>query len=205
MGFGGPHAGYLAVHAKHARQLPGRLVGVSRRRRRRTGLPAGAADPRTAHPPRQGDQQHLHRAGAAGGDGRHVRQLPRRRRAGRDRAAGARPRARGGRRSAAAGVDVVHDAFFDTVLARVPGPGRGDRRAAKARGHQHLAGRRRSRVGRPATRPPPTSTSTPVLAAFGADRRRRADASTLGPGIATAYLGVPDPPGVHRATAPRPR
>src|SRR4029078_6915358 len=28
MGFGGPHAGYLAVHAKHARQLPGRLVGV---------------------------------------------------------------------------------------------------------------------------------------------------------------------------------
>ncbi|ETZ42313.1 glycine cleavage system P-family protein [Mycobacterium avium MAV_061107_1842] len=29
MGFGGPHAGYLAVHANHARQLPGRLVGVS--------------------------------------------------------------------------------------------------------------------------------------------------------------------------------
>src|SRR6478609_2831304 len=29
MGFGGPHAGYLAVHAKQARQLPGRLVGVS--------------------------------------------------------------------------------------------------------------------------------------------------------------------------------
>ncbi len=29
MGFGGPHAGYLSVHAKHARQLPGRLVGVS--------------------------------------------------------------------------------------------------------------------------------------------------------------------------------
>ncbi|MFM9377940.1 aminomethyl-transferring glycine dehydrogenase [Gordonia sp. VNK21] len=30
MGFGGPHAGYLAVHTKHARQLPGRLVGVSK-------------------------------------------------------------------------------------------------------------------------------------------------------------------------------
>ncbi|OMB98818.1 aminomethyl-transferring glycine dehydrogenase [Mycobacterium colombiense] len=29
MGFGGPHAGYLSVHANHARQLPGRLVGVS--------------------------------------------------------------------------------------------------------------------------------------------------------------------------------
>ncbi|NLG47122.1 MAG: glycine dehydrogenase (aminomethyl-transferring), partial [Gordonia sp.] len=30
MGFGGPHAGYLAVHAKRTRQLPGRLVGVSK-------------------------------------------------------------------------------------------------------------------------------------------------------------------------------
>ncbi|MFC0315575.1 aminomethyl-transferring glycine dehydrogenase [Gordonia phosphorivorans] len=30
MGFGGPHAGYLAVHAKLTRQLPGRLVGVSK-------------------------------------------------------------------------------------------------------------------------------------------------------------------------------
>lgn len=30
MGFGGPHAGYLSVHAAHARQLPGRLVGVSK-------------------------------------------------------------------------------------------------------------------------------------------------------------------------------
>ncbi|MGO8851949.1 MAG: glycine dehydrogenase (aminomethyl-transferring), partial [Mycobacterium sp.] len=29
MGFGGPHAGYLAVHTNHARQLPGRLVGMS--------------------------------------------------------------------------------------------------------------------------------------------------------------------------------
>ena len=29
MGFGGPHAGYMAVRAAHQRQLPGRLVGVS--------------------------------------------------------------------------------------------------------------------------------------------------------------------------------
>ena len=43
------------------------------------GLSACAADPRAAHPPRQGHQQHLHRAGAAGGDRRDVRQLPRRR------------------------------------------------------------------------------------------------------------------------------
>ena len=30
MGFGGPHAGFLAVHTKLTRQLPGRLVGVSK-------------------------------------------------------------------------------------------------------------------------------------------------------------------------------
>ncbi|MGC4932133.1 aminomethyl-transferring glycine dehydrogenase [Gordonia sp. DT30] len=30
MGFGGPHAGYLAVRTAHTRQMPGRLVGVSR-------------------------------------------------------------------------------------------------------------------------------------------------------------------------------
>ncbi len=29
LGFGGPHAGYLACKEEHARQLPGRLVGVS--------------------------------------------------------------------------------------------------------------------------------------------------------------------------------
>jgi glycine dehydrogenase len=30
MGFGGPHAGFLATRAEHARRLPGRLVGVTR-------------------------------------------------------------------------------------------------------------------------------------------------------------------------------
>jgi len=30
MGYGGPHAAYIATHEKHVRRLPGRLVGVSR-------------------------------------------------------------------------------------------------------------------------------------------------------------------------------
>jgi hypothetical protein len=48
-------------------------------------LPPRAADARAAHPPREGDQQHLHRAGAARGDGEHVRRLPRPRGPHRDR------------------------------------------------------------------------------------------------------------------------
>ena len=144
MGFGGPHAGYLAVHAKHARQLPGRLVGVSVDARRITGLPAVAADPRAAHPPRQGDQQHLHRAGAAGGDGRDVRQLPRRRGPDRDRPAGARPRRA---IAAALGDALVHDTYFDTVLARVPGRADEVHRRGQGQRHQPVAGRRRPRVG----------------------------------------------------------
>ena len=110
----------------------GRRLG---RRRRRARLPAGAADPRAAHPPRQGDQQHLHRAGAAGRDGRDVRQLPRRRRTHRRSrtACTATPLAvatglrRGGRRGGAR-----------LVLRHRAGPGTGPRRrdpaAAKARG-----------------------------------------------------------------------
>ena len=41
-----------------------------RRRQRRTGVPPRAADARAAHPAREGDVEHLHGAGAAGGDGR---------------------------------------------------------------------------------------------------------------------------------------
>ena len=50
-------------------------------------LPAGDPDPRAAHPARQGDQQHLHRAGAARDHGGHVRGLPRTRRLRRSRGA----------------------------------------------------------------------------------------------------------------------
>ena len=77
MGFGGPHAGYIAVRdgpRALAARPAGRRLG---RRRRRARVPARAADARAAHPPREGDQQHLHRAGAARRDGGDVRRLPR--------------------------------------------------------------------------------------------------------------------------------
>jgi glycine cleavage system pyridoxal-binding protein P len=74
--YGGPHAAYMAVRkAWNARSRPprGRLQG----QRRRPRLPPGPADPRAAHPPREGHVQHLHRAGAAGHRVLLLRRLPR--------------------------------------------------------------------------------------------------------------------------------
>ena len=197
MGFGGPHAGYLAVHAEHARQLPGRLVGVSHRRRRRAGLPARAADPRAAHPPREGDLQHLHRAGAAG---HHRRRCTRSTTAPdglrRDRPAGARhARARWPPGWRAGGVDVVHDTFFDTVAGvGCPAGQRRSRAAARGARYQPALGRRRPRSVSPSTRRRRRDTSRPCCDAFGWLRRRR----SAEPPTATAD---PAPP----AAAPRRR
>ena len=76
LGYGGPHAAFMAgreIAGAHAagpdhRRLEGR--------RRQPGAAHGAADPRAAHPPREGHQQHLHRAGAAGEHGLVLRGLP---------------------------------------------------------------------------------------------------------------------------------
>ena len=75
--YGGPHAGFMAVSAGLERHLPGPARRRLRRRRGPPGVPPGPADPRAAHPPRQGDLQHLHRAGAAGRRRVDVRRLPR--------------------------------------------------------------------------------------------------------------------------------
>ena len=193
----------------HAARSPGRRVG---RRRRAPGLPPHAADPRAAHPPREGHQQHLHRPGAAGRHGRPVRRLPRPRRASRRIAdAGPPPHRHPGRRPAPARASTwCTDVFFDTLTVRVPG--RADAVLAAARGAwastcaASTPTPSGSRLDETTTR----DVVEAVWAAFGR-RRPRSTSSTLAvdpadvpPRAWRRTSAVPDPPGLpphHSETA----
>ena len=196
--------------------MPGRIIGVSVDAHGNTALPHGAADARAAHPPREGDVEHLHRAGAARQHGRDVRRLSRPRGPDGDRRAactatatllereldGARlsrsatppsstrcaSTCRRRRRRSAGSAQAAEAARHQLPLPRR----RHDRHRARRDDRRRATSRRSSRrfaVGRPAERP-----SRCRRPSTGAGDRARC------PAALRAHVGVPDAPGLQHAS-----
>ena len=117
----------------YVRQAPGRIIGVSVDAHGQPRLPHGAADARAAHPPREGDVEHLHRAGAARQHGGDVRRVPRARRADGDRARACTRMAR-----------ALDDALADARARADERRATSTRCASRARGTRPSGARRRA-------------------------------------------------------------
>ena len=197
----------LPGHAGRAQALaagpPGRR---QRRRARRAGLPPRAADARAAHPPREGHVQHLHGAGAAGGDRQHVRRLPRPRGPAPHRA----PRGARSRRSSPPGLEQRGVDVRQRARVRHAGDRHrpADRRRARARRrgrHEPAPRQRRPRCRSASTRPP----RAPTCRRCGACSRRARPPPTLRrlrarrraapAGRAGAHQRLPHAPGLQHA------
>ena len=70
--YGGPYAGIIATKEKFIRQIARPAGGRDQGHARQSRLLPDACHARAAHPPREGDLEHLHEPGADRADGDRV-------------------------------------------------------------------------------------------------------------------------------------